>query len=453
MQRELAGKAVEAGRKPGSDWLVRRKSSVAPPQHPVLALRQIAGNQAFGRWLQTKRRDCGCDDCRDGWSLGVQGEALRVNEPDDVYEKEADRIADHIMTAPESRSRQSALPGPAIVQRNVQSTAASLPAAPAVVDDGLSSSGQSLDGASRAFFEPRFNRDFGGVRIHADAAAARSAHALNARAYTVGQQIVFGQGQYSPQSDEGKRLLAHELAHVLQQSGQPQRLVQRELIYGSGYSNPYSNDPAETRDAEIGAWFPSTDDMSAAAKNSGGGTGASKFAGLLQTLKGKAVGSITELGLIGHANSTEFALGGTIKPGNNVFFAADATIDSTSLAAKATDIAAVKNRFAADAKIVLYGCHSGVDAKFLDALSLAFGVCVEGFSNEITYCIIWNDKTRHITSRGRVYVININDPLQARPDCQQFYTSVKSLTPDLKSCKGAPAKPAPSPKSAPSLEL
>lgn len=74
-----------------------------------------------------------------------------------------------------------------------------------------------LPPAVRAYFEPRLGFDFGAVRFHAGGRAARTAHALNARAFTVGRDVVFGSGQYDPASTDGRRLLAHELAHVVQQ--------------------------------------------------------------------------------------------------------------------------------------------------------------------------------------------------------------------------------------------
>src|SRR5580658_11217927 len=95
-------------------------------------------------------------------------------------------------------------------------------AAPALVHDVLRSSGRPLDAATRAFFEPRFGHDFSKVRLHTDGQAAESARAVNALAYTVGQDIAFGEGQYAPAAAEGRRLLAHELTHVVQQgSGTP----------------------------------------------------------------------------------------------------------------------------------------------------------------------------------------------------------------------------------------
>src|SRR5882672_6423977 len=82
---------------------------------------------------------------------------------------------------------------------------------PQSVHEVLSSSGQPLDAGTRAFFEPRFAHDFSRVRVHADAKAAESTRAVNALAYTVGRDVVFGAGQYAPQTSEGHRLLAHEL--------------------------------------------------------------------------------------------------------------------------------------------------------------------------------------------------------------------------------------------------
>ncbi|MGB8341278.1 MAG: DUF4157 domain-containing protein [Chthoniobacterales bacterium] len=97
-----------------------------------------------------------------------------------------------------------------------------------IVYEGLRSPGQPLDSSTKAFFESRFAHDFGKVRVHAGEMAAKSAEAVNARAYTVGGDIVFGTGQYRPEENEGRRLLAHELTHVCQQSAQMTPWVQRQ---------------------------------------------------------------------------------------------------------------------------------------------------------------------------------------------------------------------------------
>lgn len=89
---------------------------------------------------------------------------------------------------------------------------------PPIVYEVLRSPGQPLDAATRAFMEPRFGHDFSGVRVHKDAKAAESARAMNALAFTVGHDVVFRGGDYSSESNNGRKLLAHELTHVVQQS-------------------------------------------------------------------------------------------------------------------------------------------------------------------------------------------------------------------------------------------
>lgn len=95
---------------------------------------------------------------------------------------------------------------------------------PSLVHEVLRSPGQPLDAATRAFMEPRFGHDFGRVRVHTNAQAAESARAVNAQAYTVGNNVVFAADRYEPGSARGGRLLAHELAHVVQQNGRAEDL-------------------------------------------------------------------------------------------------------------------------------------------------------------------------------------------------------------------------------------
>ena len=91
--------------------------------------------------------------------------------------------------------------------------------APDIVDDVLRAPARSLDPALRAFMEARTGYDFGRVRVHTDPGASASAKAVAARAYTVGHHVVFGEGQFAPGTAEGRRLIAHELVHVMQQGG------------------------------------------------------------------------------------------------------------------------------------------------------------------------------------------------------------------------------------------
>ena len=93
----------------------------------------------------------------------------------------------------------------------------------------IAGAGAPLDGAVRQDMEQRFGHDFSGVRVHAGSAAAQSARDVHARAYTVGRHLVFGAGQFAPQTHAGRRLLAHELTHVIQQDGGAD-LVQRAEV-------------------------------------------------------------------------------------------------------------------------------------------------------------------------------------------------------------------------------
>jgi hypothetical protein len=83
------------------------------------------------------------------------------------------------------------------------------------VEEVLRRPGQPLDAGTRGWIEGRLTHDFGGVRVHTESGASLSARRLDARAYTVGQDVVFADGEFSPGSREGRRLLAHELAHVM----------------------------------------------------------------------------------------------------------------------------------------------------------------------------------------------------------------------------------------------
>ena len=95
-----------------------------------------------------------------------------------------------------------------------------LPEAPAVVHEVLNSPGQPLEATTRVFMEPRFGHDFSHVRLHTDAKAAQSAREVSANAYTAGRNIVFANGQYAPHTADGRKLIAHELTHVIQQGNE-----------------------------------------------------------------------------------------------------------------------------------------------------------------------------------------------------------------------------------------
>ena len=156
-----------------------------------------------------------CEECSKKKITGLQTK-LRVNEPGDVYEQEADRVAHDVLAKSARPGLISASPR---IQRLAGHSKGQLAAAPSSVDSVLASPGRPLDPALRQDMEERFGCDFAKVRIHSGAAADRSADDVNSNAYTVEHHIVFGAGRYAPASLEGRRLLAHELTHVLQQTG------------------------------------------------------------------------------------------------------------------------------------------------------------------------------------------------------------------------------------------
>ncbi len=130
-----------------------------------------------------------------------------------------------------------------------------VPAAPPVVHEVLGSPGQPLDAAPRAVMEGRFGHDFSRVRIHTGARAAASAEAVDARAYTVGRSIVFGRGQFAPDTQSGQQLLAHELTHVVQQGPVP---AGGPLVVGpSGDADEREADAVADRVARGGGRAPS----------------------------------------------------------------------------------------------------------------------------------------------------------------------------------------------------
>jgi outer membrane protein OmpA-like peptidoglycan-associated protein len=195
--------------------------------------RSPAANPVQGGVLQRKCA-CGnvsgaagtCAECQQKQALPLQTK-LKINEPGDRYEQEADRIADQVMRMPEPSIQRQMEPEEekeGMVQRKaIGERVAPLDTkqesfeVPPIVYEVLNSPGYPLDFGTRVFMESRFGHDFSQVRVHTDAKAAESAQATHALAYTAGQDVVFGTGQYLPNTITGQKLLAHELVHTLQQ--------------------------------------------------------------------------------------------------------------------------------------------------------------------------------------------------------------------------------------------
>jgi hypothetical protein len=181
---------------------------------------------------------------------------LAVNTPGDRYEVEADQMAAKVMRMSGSgrQKREKELESQPVkrLQRK-ESASIQLEERPAQrQDDGRSpladqqtaatirsktAGGQPLPGETRSFMEPRFGNDFSNVRIHHDQGAAQLNTQLNARAFTYQNHIFFGEGQYQPQSPQGKQLLAHELTHVVQQGGAKGLNSKSAMGSSSDYTN------------------------------------------------------------------------------------------------------------------------------------------------------------------------------------------------------------------------
>lgn len=195
-----------------------RKPQPAAPAAPHLLQRKCAWGAPTPS-LET------CAACA-GERSGVQRK-LAIGSSNDPLEREADRVAEQVLA---NRTQSDFSRVPISVQRHTPEGAHQSQEAPPSVHRALAMSGRPLDAPVCQDMEARFGHDFSQVRIHADGDAARSAREVGANAYTVGRDIVFAHGKFAPDSGAGRRLLAHELTHVLQQGGDASGIVQRDTI-------------------------------------------------------------------------------------------------------------------------------------------------------------------------------------------------------------------------------
>ncbi|NIM18404.1 MAG: DUF4157 domain-containing protein [Candidatus Aminicenantes bacterium] len=235
--------------KKGISLSQKQNTDFSKPEHSpfdfdqTLYWQRNLGNQAVQRLMES----------------GALQAKLTIGQPNDKYEQEADRVADQVMRMPEPNGslvnghsslvqRQSTCPEcmeeeegtiqtkpiaeqiTPLVKRQVEEEeeefiqtkeeGGTTPEVTLGMESRIQSlmgGGQPLPGSTRTFFEPRFGADFSQVRAHTDSGAVKLAHSVNARAFTRGNDIVFDSGQYAPSTMAGRRLLAHELVHVIQQ--------------------------------------------------------------------------------------------------------------------------------------------------------------------------------------------------------------------------------------------
>ncbi len=165
-------------------------------------------------------------------ALPIQAK-LTIGQPNDKYEQEADRVAEQVMRMPEQTVQRKCAKcdkEEEMIQTKSKGNSGSV-ASSALMNQiqKTRGGGQVMDTNTRSFMEPRFGMDFSGVRIHADNQAAGMSQGINAKAFTVGNDIYFNEGKYDPNSTSGKHLLAHELTHTAQQGrGASQKLIKKE---------------------------------------------------------------------------------------------------------------------------------------------------------------------------------------------------------------------------------
>ncbi|MDH3974187.1 MAG: DUF4157 domain-containing protein [Deltaproteobacteria bacterium] len=256
-------------------------------------MQSVAGNlqtvtRGSGPKIQRKC-SCGgsCSACSGGEEFkGIQRK-LKIGPANDVYEQEADRVAEQVMRMPESRIQRKACSSynenkegeqiqgrpvfggtATLVQRQLKEKGDVLQPKEAtgrtrgVAGDAQRNinhlrrgSGKPLSESERSFFEPRFGADFSRVRIHNNKGAANAAKSISARALTFGHHVAFGAGEYAPGTSAGRKLLAHELTHTLQQSEGSERIQRAETDDNPQHCFPTDGTPLQDSASTINSWI------------------------------------------------------------------------------------------------------------------------------------------------------------------------------------------------------
>jgi len=238
-ESRLRSQVLEIRRRALPSSIIARKLS-GQESSGAYTLRQRLGNRGVQRLMsEIANHSTGSAQIR---SPAIQV-SLSVSQPGDAHEQDADRVADAVMRMPASSmhaapsvTSTATIPGVqrmcaeceeedkketrnASVQRKERTADVPTvtPGVAANIQAMCGAGGRALPSATREFFEPRFGADFSGVRVHTDERASATASSIGAKAFTVGKDIAFDSGQYSPASHEGRKLLAHELTHTLQQ--------------------------------------------------------------------------------------------------------------------------------------------------------------------------------------------------------------------------------------------
>lgn len=214
-----------------------KASTFSPAGHGILQRKCACGTHTMAGGE--------CADCAKKKS-GLQRK-LTIGAGNDPLEQEADRIADQVMAGPAHSPVRGAPPR---IQRFTEHATEQTAFAPTSVDRVLASSGRPLDPALQQDMGQRFGYDFSQVRVHTGTTAEQSARDVHAHAYTVGHNIVFGPGQFELGTNQGQHLIAHELAHVVQQGPGLAMVIQRDCS-DPDFCTPY----ATTAEADSAEWW------------------------------------------------------------------------------------------------------------------------------------------------------------------------------------------------------
>lgn len=390
-----------------------------------------------------------CETCNKK-KQGLQRK-LAIGASNDPLEQEADRVADQVMAAP--TPSKTSVAAPRGIQRFTGTASEGTGSAPASVNTVITGSGRPLDPTLRQNMESRFGHDFSQVRVHTGGAAEQSARDMNAHAYTVGHNIVFGEGQFSPDTPLGRRLIAHELTHVVQQSRPEKggsfhndekidssaistnsRTIRRQkrkktqaagkqiVIIANGYPG-YSSEKKEIEDSQKGLWLPSTSDFKTTAtdtqKSIQGASVADEFFGALQSVGGK----IKRVIFIGHGNTSGLGLSG--KPMS--WF--EKGLDQSDLTRWQNSIDTdIKPKFVEGATLDIYACNVAAGGTFIKALAQSLGICVRGFPGPVYWCL--GNKDGAVTSRGRI----ASSIVKTDHTCKGWHKGANKLAPPDKIC-------------------
>ncbi|KAB8140676.1 DUF4157 domain-containing protein [Chloroflexia bacterium SDU3-3] len=225
---------------------------------------EAAPQQDSQQAVPTLRHSFGSVPLRAGGGVGVAAAPgtppvqakLTVNTPGDAFEQEADRVAEEVMRDPEEPTTEQPSAGAATGGKLQRSGGAEAgPVAEERIASMQSGGGAPLPASEQAFFERKMGHDFSKIRIHSDQNAADASKDLSARAFTVGNSIAFAPGEYQPGSAEGRKLLAHELTHTIQQTGgvATKRIQRKTPDHAGETAAPAAEQPAPGQPAAEGS--------------------------------------------------------------------------------------------------------------------------------------------------------------------------------------------------------